>query len=338
MTFHRALWALLALAVPALFCAAAPRHAAAAEKIVYGMPGVPPVFVAVLPYVARDHGFFKKYDVDVDLRPFESGAAATQAVVSGAIDAALTPTALLIRMNSNANANLVGIFGHEHPDWLLGATDAAKANCNDIKGQGVGVDSIGGARALALQQLLVGCSLKMPDIKEVALSNNVAAAMAAGQLVFGVLHIDDVPIIEREGGKKVVIIKSLVEVNPGTHYITMAVKRESLTKKRDALVRMLAAQIEAVQFMRNPANADKVAESAKVSGHKPEDAKVALKRYNEMEFWPNNHVGLSQTKFEKDTATQVKVGGIKEGKAPTPYDQLTDKSLYDEAMKLVKKR
>jgi NitT/TauT family transport system substrate-binding protein len=312
--------------------------AAAADKIVYGMPGVPPVFVSVMPYVARDLGFYKKYGVDVELRAFESGAAATQAVVSGAIDAALSPTALYIKMDSNAGADVVGIMGHEHPDWLLGSMDPGKADCEHLRGQGVGVDSIGGARAIALQQMLPGCKMKIEDVQQVGLSSNVGAAMVAGQLVYGVLHIDDVPVIERESGKKLAIVKTLAQVNPGTHYITMVVRRDTIGKKHDALVRMLAAQIEAVRFMRDPANLDPVAEAAKVTGRSHEEAAESVKRYNAMEFWPVDNVGLSRQQFEKDVATQVKIGGIKPGKTPTPYEQLTDPTLFDEAMKLVKSR
>ena len=310
--------------------------AAAADKLVFGLPGVPPVFISVLPYTAKAAGFYDKYGVDVELRPFESGAAATQAVVSGAIDVAYSPTALFIKMDSNAGANIVGISGSEHPDWLLGSMDGAKADCAAVKGQGVGVDSIGGARAIALQQILRGCKMKIGDVKEVSLSSNVGAAMVAGQLTFGVLHIDDVPVIERESGKPLHVVKTLQEANPGTHYITIVTSKKILAAKRDALVRMLAAHIEAVRFMRDPKNLDKVAAAAAPTGRSASDAAKSVERYNAMEFWPIDSAGLSEKRIEHDVATQVKIGGIKKGKKPTPYNELTDHSLFDEAMKMVK--
>jgi ABC-type nitrate/sulfonate/bicarbonate transport system substrate-binding protein len=52
------------------------RAAAAYERLTVAMSGVPPVFGTVVTYVARDEGFFKKYGVDVEMRNFDSGAAA----------------------------------------------------------------------------------------------------------------------------------------------------------------------------------------------------------------------------------------------------------------------
>src|SRR5499433_3599682 len=113
---RRALWALAAA------CAAlSSSSGAAAEQLTFAVPGVPPVFSGLPALVAKEEGFFKKYGVDVDVRPFDSGAAAAQAVVAGNIDLSLSPTPVVVRMISNANVELVGIYGMEHPDWLLGS-------------------------------------------------------------------------------------------------------------------------------------------------------------------------------------------------------------------------
>ena len=64
----------------------------------------------------------------------------------------------------------------------------------------VGVDSVGGARSIALRTMLVACKMAIEDVQQVALSSNVGAAMVAGQIKFGVLHIDDIPVIEIEFG------------------------------------------------------------------------------------------------------------------------------------------
>src|SRR6266852_5197307 len=66
--------------------------AAAEQRLSFAVPGVPPVFGSVVVYVAKEEGFFKKHGVDVDVRPFDSGAAAAQAVVAGNPDLALSPT------------------------------------------------------------------------------------------------------------------------------------------------------------------------------------------------------------------------------------------------------
>src|SRR3979409_1062887 len=89
--------------------------AAAADQLTIAMPGVPPVFGSVVTYVARDQGFFKKRGGEVEVRAFDSGAAAAQAVVAGGIDASLSPTPVVVRMISNAGVDLVALYGMEHP-------------------------------------------------------------------------------------------------------------------------------------------------------------------------------------------------------------------------------
>src|SRR5207302_5823925 len=155
---------------------------AAEQQLSFAVPGVPPVFGSVVVYVAKEEGFFKKHGVDVDVRPFDSGAAAAQAVVAGNPDVALSPTPVIVRMISNAGVDLVGIYGMEHPDWLLASADAALGKCEQLKDQAVGVDAVGGARAVALAQFLKPCGLKVEQLKLVSLSSNVGAAMVAGQI------------------------------------------------------------------------------------------------------------------------------------------------------------
>jgi len=82
-------------------------EAAAAERLSFAIPGVPPVFSGLVAVVAKEEGFFKKYGVEVDVRPFDSGAAAAQAVVAGNIDLSLSPTPVVVRMVSNADVKLI---------------------------------------------------------------------------------------------------------------------------------------------------------------------------------------------------------------------------------------
>src|SRR5438128_254154 len=106
----------------AILVAVAAPAASAADKVTMAVPGVPPVFSGLVAYVAKEEGFFKKHGVEVEVRPFDSGAAAAQAVVSGNIDLSLSPTPVIVRMVSNAGVDLVGIYGMANPDWLLAST------------------------------------------------------------------------------------------------------------------------------------------------------------------------------------------------------------------------
>ena len=335
MTKAPRLAALMAMGL--LSAALSQRAAAADEKLTVAMPGVPPVFGSVVTYVARDEGFFKKYGVDVDVRTFDSGAAAAQAVVGGDIDASLSPTPVVVRMISNAGVDLVAIYGMQNPDWLLGSTDPALKKCKDVDGQPVGVDSIGGARAVALEQLIRPCGLKIDRVKLVALSTNVGAAMVAGQIKFGVLHQDDVPVLEEQLGRQLTIVQSFHEVNQLSHYLSLVCTRSRLQQKRDAFVRYLAAIIDATRFTIDPANGAKVAKVAAVTGRSEKIAADALPRFAKIELWPVGNDGLSKKNLDAVVTTEKELGGIKPGKTPVSYARLTDRTIYKDAEALVKK-
>lgn len=320
--------------------------ATAADKLSIAVPGVPPVFSTVLIYTAKHGGFYEKYGLDVTIRPFRSGVAAAKAVLSGAVDASLSPTAPVARMVSNAGVPLVGLQGLEKPDWFLGSMDPAKNKCTDLKGQAVGVDSPRGARWIQLQNMARACNLRPDrDIPTVNLSSNVGAAMVAGQLTFGVLHLDDIPVIERASGKKVTIVLEIEKTAPGTHYLMFVTHKKKLAANRDRLVRALAAQIEATEFMYDPANAAKVASFASATKRSKEDAMTAVKTFTDFGYWARGHNGLNKKRIAKTVKIQAIVGkktkgkgGIKPGKKPVAFEQLVDVSLWDDAMALVKKK
>ncbi len=315
-------------------------QAAQAEtaKINFGLPGIPPVFGTALQYTAQEEGFFKKYGVEVALRPFDSGAAAARAVQSGNIDISLSPTPVIVNMMSNAGVDMVTIWGMENTDWVLAATDEKFKACADVKAQGVGVDSINGARSVALREMIAPCGLKATDVQEIPLGTNVHAAMVAGQLKVGVLHIDDIPVIEEQIKRKLVYISTMKQVNPVNHYLVLTVLRENLVKKRDAFVRLLAAHIDAVSFIKDPKNADRVAQIAAPTGRSPSVAKAALAKYLEMDFWPVGHDGLARKNLDAVVEIQKKTGGIREGKTPVDYDKLADPSVFRDALAMVKAR
>ena len=189
------------------------------------------------------------------------------------------------------------------------------------------------------------CGL-FPDkhITTVNLSSNVGAAMVAGQLTFGVLHLDDIPVIERESGKKLTVVMEIEKTAPGTHYLMFVTLKKTLATRRDTLVRALAAQIEAIAFMYEPKNRGKVAGYAKATGRKPGDARNAVKVFTDFNYWPKTTNGLNRKRIARTVKIQSIVGkktkgksGIKPGKTPVSYEQLIDTTLWTEAMALVRK-
>jgi NitT/TauT family transport system substrate-binding protein len=314
---------------------AATAPASAAGKVVVAVPGIPPIFASTIAYVAEKQGFFKQHGADVEVRPFDNGTAAARAVVSGDIDLAFAPTPPVINQVSNANVPLVAVYGLPNPDWVVGTTEEGKT-CKDLVDQDVGVDSVNGARSVALRSMLTGCpGVKIDDIKQIALSSNSGPAMIAGRLHYAVLHLDDLAAI-RAQGKPLHILLAMKNTNPTSHYIMLVARKDKLAANRDAIVRTIAGLIQAARFMQDPKNADAVADAASPTGQNKAVSKEALKEFLAIDFWAATDDGLPKAKLEATAKLMKKVGGIKPDKEPVTYDHLVDPSVWKDANAMVK--
>src|SRR5215216_1719199 len=324
-------------ALCSLAAIAASSAAAQGKKMVIAAPGIPPIYASVILYVAEKEGLFKKHGADVEVRPFETGTAAARAVLTGDIEISLSPTTLVINQISNANANVVAIYGFPSPDWVIASIDPNKTNCKDLVGQPIGVDAVGAARSIALRTMLAGgCpDVKVEDVQQVALSSNTAPAMLAGRLNFGVLHLDDLAVLESQG-KKPTLVLEMKKTNPTSHYLLVVTRQDKLKENRDAYVRVLAGLIEAARFMQDPKNADRFADHAAPTGHSKDINKLALKQFLDIGFWAANDDGMDQKKLDAMTQVSIRTGGIQPGKEPVKYDRLVDRSVWKDANALVK--
>ncbi len=305
------------------------------KKIVIAIPGIPPIYSVTIAFVAEKQGFFKKHGANVEIRPFDNGTAAARAVVAGDIDIAWAPTPPVINQVSNAGVPLVALYGMPNPDWVIGTTETGKS-CKDLVGAEIGVDSVGGARSVALRSMLTGCpGVKIEDTKQVALGSGAGPAMIAGRLQYAVLHLDDLAAIDAQG-KKLHTLLAMKNTNPTSHYLIMVARKDNLAKNRDAIVRTVAGMVEAARFMNDPKNADAVAEAAMVTGHSKEVSKVALKEFLAIDFWATKDDGLPRNKLEATAALMKRIGSINPDKEPVSYDNLVDGSVWKDANAMVK--
>jgi ABC-type nitrate/sulfonate/bicarbonate transport system substrate-binding protein len=319
-----------------LLTAFAAPASAQGKKLVIATPGIPPIYSVTIAFLAKQQGFFKKYGADVDIRPFDNGTAAARAVVAGNVDMAWAPTPPVINQISNAGVPLVAVYGMQNPDWVVATTEAGKS-CKDLAGQDVGVDSIGGARSVALRSMLAGgCKeVKLDQVKQIALGSSSGPAMIAGRLKYAVLHLDDLAEIKHQG-KPVHILLAMKKTNPTSHYLMLVIRKDNLAKNRDAVVRTVAGLIEAARFMQDPKNADAVADAAAQTGHSKEVNKLALKEFLAIDFWAAKDDGLPRKKLEAVAALMKKIGAIKPDKTPVTFDQLVDASVWKDANAMVK--
>jgi NitT/TauT family transport system substrate-binding protein len=329
----------LMIAAAALVALAAPHGPAAADSksLIFAAPGIPPIFVSTIAIVADKEGFFKKYGGDVEVKFFDSGTAAARAVLSGDIDFSISPSVLAATQISNADAPLVGIWGMPSPDFVFASTDPKKSACKDAAGQPVGVDTPGGQRSLMLKEMLLACGMKIEDVQQVPLGSNTGAAMLAGQLTFGVLHLDDVSVLSNHG-KPLTILMTINKANPMSHNNLGLARIDRLKEKRDSFVRLLAGLISAARYMKDPANADHIADLAAPTGRTHDEAKTALASFNAIGAWPTMDDGLDRAKLEYMIQNQTKIGGIQPGKSPVTYDRLVDRSVWSDAAALVDKK
>jgi len=309
--------------------------AAQGKKIVVAIPGIPPIYSVTIAFVAEKQGFFKKHGANVEIKPFDNGTAAARAVVAGDVDMAWSPTPPVINQVSNAEVPLVALYGMPNPDWVIGTTEEGKT-CKDMAGQDVAVDSINGARSVALRSMLTGCpGVKIEDLKQVALGSTPGQALLAGRLQYAVLHLDDLAEIQHQG-KKLNILLAMKNTNPTSHYLIMVARKDNLVKNRDAMVRTVAGMIEAARFMQDPKNADVVADAAAVTGHNKEVNKAALAEFLKIDFWAAKDDGMPRDKIEAVAALMKKIGSIKPDKEPVKYEDFVDGSVWKDANAMVK--
>ena len=74
------------------------------------------------------------------------------------------------------------------------------------------------------------------------------------------------------------------------------------------------------------------------------DSLKALKIFTDMGYWPRNDAGLSKKRITRAVAIQTGVGkrtkgkaGINPKKTPASHDRLTDLSIVNDALALIKK-
>ena len=320
----------------ALMAGAAAPASAQGKKIVIALPGIPPIFSVTIAYVAEAQGLFKKHGANVEIRPFDNGTAAARAVVAGDVDMAWSPTPPVINQVSNADVPLVALYGMPNPDWVIGTTDEGKS-CKDLNGQDVGVDSINGARSVALRSMLTGgCpDVKIDQVKQIALGSGPGPALLAGRLHFAVLHLDDLAEIQAQG-KKLHVLLAMKNTNPTSHYLILVARKDKLKADRDAYVRAVAGMIDAAHFMADPKNADAVAQVATNTGHSKEVNKEALKSFLGIDFWAIKDDGLPRNKIEATAKLMKKIGAIKADKEPVTFENLVDQSIWKDANAMVK--
>lgn len=301
------------------------------------MPVIPPNFVHVMPWVAQDQGFYEDYGVDVELVSLDSGVTALRGAEAGSADIAAVPTPTLI--NAVAQGGSAKGFYTYSPKLDVQMVVSKDINsCEDLKGKVLAVDEVGGFAEVLTKKFYTSCGLTQDDVKYGNFPGAEGQAIAQGQAVSGVLHIDEAQAVMEQfpdSGMKSLV--NLWEVVPDWHYAGYAAPTDLLEKKRDEMVAFTAANIAANEFMSDPANKEAVLDTAEeVTGIGRDILSETYDTFLEDGLFPSDN-GYPEGMVGYTADQQVELGNIDESEKPA-YEDLVDPTIYEDARALVDER
>lgn len=147
------------------------------------------------------------------------------------------------------------------------------------------------------------------------------------------LHLNEVVDVMGQG-KNLTTVIQMARAVPNTMYEMYGTTKTGLAKNRSAFVKLIAAQIEAINWMNDPRNADQVAQLATIVGDTKASLLNSMAQYRALNFWSSGDAALPQRNIENTIKAQVAAGNVPSGKAPS-YQQIVDLSVYADAKKLV---
>lgn len=128
--------------------------------------GSSPVFAPV--FVADQQGFFKAEGLDVTVRPFSSGAEATEGFRSGAAEFLVASDAPLLYLLAGGDAAMLAQFS-ANPDMLLIIGPTGMSGPADMKGKKVGLVTKSSSEYL-LYKYLKRAGMSLTDVERVNLA------------------------------------------------------------------------------------------------------------------------------------------------------------------------
>ncbi len=229
--------------------------------------------VTVPTYVAKDLGIYGKHGLDVSLLDFRAAPDATAALFSGAVDLMSNSPGNMMLVNSRGRDLVAVVDNFPAPVWSLvvgkdvaipGKAAGYPALMRDLKGKKIGVPAIGSDGHNFARRFLRDAGMdpeKDVTFLAVGLGPDAVAAFKVGQLD-AVMAIEPVQtVLEALGGKVVLDLladKTIPEFASWTSSVYHSTRAHA-DKNAEMMKRFQAAQEEAIAFVRDPANAEKVA-------------------------------------------------------------------------------
>ncbi|MGH7877157.1 MAG: ABC transporter substrate-binding protein [Candidatus Dormibacteraceae bacterium] len=295
--------------------------------------GPPPIFISLYLNVAESKGYFKKLGVVPTTRYFQNGTQVTANVINGTDWVGATSSQSVIEAVAGG-APVSAITGLNNQDFFVASNLPGVKSCSDLKGKTIAQDNINNARYLYLKSYLATCNLSFSDIHVIS-SQNAALIQAAiaGQVTTGVFHINELASVENNTGKTWTKLPTPPSLERAEHYGMLVSSKSAISQHRTAMVHFLAAWILSMRFMQSSKNVDEFARIASAATGDPLKAdKLAIQGFQKIDYWGQASSGLEQSQVMGTVSLLKQIGAIK-GASPT-YNQITDLSLYPDALKL----
>jgi len=223
---------------------ATPTPAPVKVRVAYG--NVTPANLA--PFYAKEKGIFLANGLDVDLSLIDGGGKAMAALLGNSVDIAqLGGTETMSAFVGGGDVEAVTLFVPVSP-WVLMAP-ASYTGPNDLKGKTVGVASKGGSSEVAADQAIDKLGLKLSDVSVVSTGStqNLTAAMLAGQVYAGPGHPPDTAALFKAGYKVIMDLAS--QKVPAVENCTIVTKKFA-TANKDVVQKYVDSLVQAIVAMK----------------------------------------------------------------------------------------
>ena len=206
---------------------------------------------AILVYVAKEQKFFESKGLDVEIKDYDAGKLATDALIAGKIDISTASASVFVSHSfTDKDLRTLGSIATHHLNEFIARKDHGIEHFSDVKGKKIGVTrkSTGEfllGRLLSFNQLSLQdidiIDLPPPAIVEALINSEIDAALTWGQNIF--------QIKKRLGPKAV----SWPAQGDQDIYFILISKDKWIMSHSSAAERFLKALVEAEEYVKtNP--------------------------------------------------------------------------------------
>ena len=201
-----------------------------------------------LVYVAEDQGFFEKNGLEVTIKDYESGKAATNILIAGEADIATAADDVFIsNALDHADLRVFGTVATAEVTGLIARKDKGILTINDLIGKKVGVTKNTGCE-IALASFLLDNDFSINEVELVDLKpSEILEAISNGDIDAAVTWDPNVYNIKKELGDNAVNWGNIQE----SFYFVLITKKEWLENNPAAAERFMKSVLEAEDYIKD---------------------------------------------------------------------------------------